>query len=179
MLLSTKTRNHQRSSTWLLTWGEISAHHPGSLSAHGGGGGPATGCLNGRAKGRTEHDSSTHFRRSWTILLGFIGRGSTGNFERILSALRWNVPTSRRGRSFRHPSFLRFYVLHCVLPSCDCVCSAAHSLPPQLIPLAHSRSVHKVLELLLCSFALSAHSRSVHKVLLARLVVRSRNPTNW
>ena len=55
-------------STWLLTWGEISAHHPGSLSAHGGGGGPATGGLHGRAQGRTEHDSSTHFRRSWTIL---------------------------------------------------------------------------------------------------------------
>mmetsp|Transcript_3119 Transcript_3119/g.5327 ORF Transcript_3119/g.5327 Transcript_3119/m.5327 type:complete len:210 (+) Transcript_3119:964-1593(+) len=39
-----------------VRWGEISAHHSGSLSAQGGGGGgPATGSLDGRPEGRSEH----------------------------------------------------------------------------------------------------------------------------
>ena len=54
---------HAAAASVCLTWGEISAHHSGSLSAQGGrgGGGSATSSLGGRPKGRSEHDSNTHF----------------------------------------------------------------------------------------------------------------------
>lgn len=81
---------HAAAASVCLTWGEISAHHSGSLSAQGGrgGGGSATSSLGGRPKGRSEHDSNTHFGLS---------SSTSGSNREYLKA----IPLKMRSASYR------------------------------------------------------------------------------